>query len=211
MTSPNRQAAGAGGAADAAPLASHEPAFFEKLLAGRAYVYTLPWRPLKSVAGFVLRPGGRTLICTYRGGGGRVTNRTHWRVLPTARYRAVLALYKDGDDPRERRFRAVPIYAGESGRLHQEGWHRGDLRYATRYDGWVQESWPRFLADACPDLVGELPEGMAINEKQTANTLEELRGQDPDAPLRRFPGWENAGLGGGSRQDLAAGKHWRLR
>jgi len=144
------------------------------------------------------------VICTYRGH-RRVTNRARWRVLPSRRYRALLSLYWDGDDPKDIRFRAVPIYDGETGRLHKEAWNFRDLRYATRYDGWVQESWPRALADLCPNLVKDLPEGMAINEKQTAQRLEELRGQDPEAPVRRFPGWENAGLGGGgSRQDLVA-------
>ena len=135
----------AAGAAEAAPLASHEPTFFEKLLAGRAYVYTFPWRRLKSVAGVALRPGGEALICTYRGD-RRVTNRARWRVLPSGRYRALFSLYWDGDDPRDSRFRAAPIYDGVSGRLHKEAWNSRDLRYATRYDGWVQESWPRVLA-----------------------------------------------------------------
>ena len=174
-------------AASAAPLASHEPAFFEKLLAGRVYVYTFPARRFKSVAGVALRPGGEALICTYRGT-RRVTNRARWRVFPSQKYRALFSLYWDGDDPRDSRFRAAPIYDGVTGRLHKEAWNFRDLRYATRYDGWVQESWPRFLAEACPDLVEDLPEGMAINEKQTAKRLEELRGQDPDAPIRRFPG-----------------------
>ena len=57
----------------------------------------------------------------------------------------------------------------------------------TRPDaGWVQDSWPRVLADACPDL--PLPSRMAVNEKQTSHKLDEMREQDPSAPIRHFPG-----------------------
>ena len=52
--------------------------------------------------------------------------------------------------------------------------------------GWVQNSLPRSLTDACPGL--DLPAGMQINEKQTSQKLDELRRQDPDAPIRNFPG-----------------------
>lgn len=172
------------GAAEAAPLASHDAAFFERLLVDRAYVYKKTLYRRGDIAGYVKRPGGKVLICTYRGY-RRVTQRANWRVLPSNRHRALSALYYDGDDPRDSRNYAVPFYDGESGRLHQKIWHRGDLRWVDRFDGWVQESWPRILADACPGLTKDLPEGMAINEKQTAERLEELRAQDPEAPLRR--------------------------
>lgn len=131
-------------------------------------------------------------------------DRTNWRVFTSSRYRAFIVFYKD-ESKRQQQPRRIPVYDGESGRLHLETWNRADLRYAIAADGWMQETWPRFLADVCPDLIKDLPEGMTINERQTAENLEEMHGQDPEAPFRRFPGWENAGLGAGaSRQDLAA-------
>lgn len=49
-------------------------------------------------------------------------------------------------------------------------------------DGWVQESWPRVMADACPDL--PIPDHVPINEKQTHPTIWKMLEQDPEAPYR---------------------------
>ena len=54
--------------------------------------------------------------------------------------------------------------------------------------GWVQESWPRALKDACPAL--GLPPGLPVNEKQTSARMDEAIAQDLDAPVRAFPGSE---------------------
>ncbi len=42
------------------------------------------------------------------------------------------------------------------------------------------------MKDACPGL--ELPADLPINEKQTSLFMTRLRKQDPDAPIRNFPG-----------------------
>ena len=76
------------------------------------------------------------------------------------------------------------VTASEILRRHAD-WRRSWTQPDT---GWVQDSLPRSLADACPDLAAARPEGMRINEKQTARRLDELRRQDPDAPIRNFPG-----------------------
>ena len=77
---------------------------------------------------------------------------------------------------------ATGAMASESFQEHAN-WRRSWGRLSP---GWMQDSLPRFLADACPGL--DLPAGMRINEKQTAHRLDELRRQDPDAPIRNFPG-----------------------
>ncbi len=58
--------------------------------------------------------------------------------------------------------------------------------YAAINVGQIQDTWPRALADACPDL--KIPAHIRINEKQTSRQFDELQQQDPDAPVRNFPG-----------------------
>ncbi len=58
--------------------------------------------------------------------------------------------------------------------------------YAAINVGHIQDTWPRALADACPDL--KIPAHIRINEKQTSRQFDELQRQDPDAPVRNFPG-----------------------
>ena len=75
------------------------------------------------------------------------------------------------------------FYNPQTGRLHVEEWDpaRGD--WFMRSDGWVQESWPRLMADACPDL--PIPAHVPINEAQTHPTIWKMMEQDPEAPYRR--------------------------
>ena len=46
--------------------------------------------------------------------------------------------------------------------------------------GWLQESWPKSMAELCPGLAAGVP----VDERQTGTTLGDLRRQTPDAPLR---------------------------
>ena len=208
MTSPCRQTMGAclALALLAAPAAaedrsspnpaSHAPAFLEELLTGRAYVYAKPrnrggtWDESGRVAGALLLAGGAAFTCT-RLKGATKTFTANWRVRPSDRHRALLAIWGEKDDPDDLRYHSVPFYDGESGRLREEGWSGRDLGWFVWTEGWVQESWPRVLADMCPDLVEKLPAGMAVNEAQTENWIGRLRKQDPGAALARFPGWED--------------------
>ena len=75
--------------------------------------------------------------------------------------------------------------------------------------GWVQESWPRALKEACPALA--LPAGLPVNERQTATVMEEAVAQDPAAALRaaagselRAPGSTGLGLAAGAPTVSAA-------
>ena len=70
--------------------------------------------------------------------------------------------------------------------MHTEGWKRFSHRFFVSLEGWIQESWPAAARKWCPDL--ELPADLPVNEKQTARMLEDMRKQDPDAPIRHFKG-----------------------
>ena len=86
----------------------------------------------------------------------------------------------------------IPFYDSDTGTLRLEAINSNkDARKNVWWQlgsGWVQDSWPRVLADGCPGIT-PLP-GMAINAKQTSQDLAELRRQDPDAPIRNAPGSE---------------------
>lgn len=174
--------------------ASHDPAFFEELLTGRAYVYAKPYNKDQTsdesdrTTGAFFGADGKIFICTRSRGStkGRVRN---WSIVPSDKHRAVIAVHKDKDDPGKTRFQQVPFYDGESGRFHLERWGTRWRAWVVWTEGWVQESWPRVLAEACKKL--KLPEGVTINEEQTEKRLGRLKKQDPEAALVRFPGWES--------------------
>ena len=83
------------------------------------------------------------------------------------------------DSSGDGRFTSV-FFDPETGRFHTEYWN--GHRWAFWIEGWLQESWPRSMAEACPDL--ELPEDLPINEAQTSRRMWHMMLQDPDAVLR---------------------------
>ena len=170
--------------------ASHEPAFFEQLLEGRVFVYAKPYNKGeadRAHASFYAA-GGKAYICTRHKGSTKARVR-NWRIAAADKHRAILSVYKDGADPADNRNQLVVFYDGESGRHHQEWWWASGRQWVVFAEGWVQESWPRVLADSCGKL--KLPEGVAVNEAQTERRLKPLKKQDPAAALARFPGWES--------------------
>ena len=85
----------------------------------------------------------------------------------------------------------VPVfYDPATGRLHSESLGAGGsfTDWFVLALGWVQESWPQALKQACPDL--DLPAGLPVNERQTSVLMEEAVAQDPDAAVRTHPGSE---------------------
>ncbi len=169
--------------------ASHDPAFFEELLTGRAFVYAKPhnkgqtWDESDQVAGGFFGADGRAFLCTRRKGSTKA-HTLNWQIMSSDKHRTVIALHKDKDDPRKSRYQQVPFYDGETGRFRLHGWSSNWRKWVVWTEGWVQESWPRALADMCKKL--KLPEGVAINEAQTEMRLSRLKKQDPDTALVRF-------------------------
>jgi len=178
---------------------SHNAAFFRSLTFGRAFVYERPVIS-NSVVGEFVRDDGRRFLCIRRKGEKKyvvVWSELGFETHSTGAARTTKTAGRVG--------RSLIFYEPKSGALRSEYLALHDdpyKRYRAKYDyGWVQDSWPRVLADACPMLVDELPAGMAVNEKQTSRKLDELRRQDPDAPIRNFPGSQHTGPG---RTGLAA-------
>ena len=88
---------------------------------------------------------------------------------------------------------ALLFYNPTSGWLHLEWWDPEQGRWVVAFRGWVQDSLPRAIKDACPHL--KYPPYLTINEKQTSLRFREMKAQDPDAPIRNFPGSELRTLG----------------
>ena len=76
------------------------------------------------------------------------------------------------------------FYNVRTGRFHTEKWDPRDGRWEMRDDGWIQEGWPRLMAEACPGLTEQiLADGGWINEAQTHPSIYKMLEQDPAAPL----------------------------
>ena len=179
---------------------SHGAAFFSELLEGRVWLYERPnsarAEDRNTVWGSYYRPDGTVLSCVHLDG-ARIALADRWRVAPSRRFRALYNYYEAGTAPDPAQVRGhVPIfYDPESGRLHTESLPSGGSPGGPPGDppsgwfvlsqGWVQESWPRALKDACPSL--GLPADLPVNEGQTSARMDEAIAQDPDAPVRAFP------------------------
>ena len=191
-------AAAAGvGTAVAAPAnySSHDAPFFTELLAGRVWLYERPNSSRAGDRGMIWgvhhAADGTARACfhldrTWQTAAGR------WRVVPSPRFRALYNYQEAGSEPDPGHVIGhVPLfYDPVTGRLHSESVGGGG--WVVLSLGWVQESWPRALEEACPEL--ELPAELPVNEKQTATVMEEAVAQDPEAALRAAPG-RSAGPG----------------
>ena len=173
---------------------SHNKAFYDRLLSGRAWILAGVYHPKyrNIVRGFVFRKDGFRIGClAYKKSNGDplwlAQRGVKWEV--TERARAVGAVVRNSYDDSTKPRHLVLFYSPSTGELADEVVRRdkSGKRYWIRSNsGHLKDSWPRALADACPGL--ELPPGMAINEKQTSLRMDELRRQDPDAPIRNFLG-----------------------
>ena len=180
-------------------ISSHSREFFESLLTGRVWVAHRPDYQGEHII-------QNRVQAVYHGSDGTISScwyleeeylhqNAHWRMAPS-RKRGVVNYWRAGTEPRPRgRGRTPVFYDPKTGRLHSEAWIKRQVLWHRAKVGWVQESWPRAMKDACPDL--KLPAGLAINEKQTSRFMQDLRSQDPDAPIRDFPGSDRLRTPGG--------------
>lgn len=158
--------------------------FYEKLLGDRVNVTAGSGSFHNVVTGVIFGVDGTIYECWAR---RHTYGELFWNNSSAARW----TTYKVGSggnlvwdaNPQKRSY-ATKIYYPKTGELTTELW-RGD-HYAVTNTGHIQDTWPRALADACPDL--EIPAHIRINEKQTSLRMDELRRQDPDAPIRNFQG-----------------------
>ena len=165
---------------------SHSTEFLKSLTFGRVFVHEYFRAPGVAIA-MLVRDDGEIFLCNspYGAGTAHRLNRTklvfethssgaEWKVTD-----------KLGDVTR-----VLVFYNPGSGAFYTEGLlnHRDPhkRRRAVIRSGWVQDNWPRAMVDKCPSV--ELPVDMRVNEKQTSLRMDKLRRQDPDAPIRSFPG-----------------------
>ncbi len=172
---------------------SHSPDFFRRLKFGRVFVHEYIPGGSGLAIGELVREDGQISQCFPADRRGREYFFGHGKIdIKTGSVGAARILTWQG-----RQGGSVMFYRRATGDLRLEHllphkdphkWQREVFR-----SGWVQDSWPRAMADACPKI--RLPEGMEINERQTSRDLSELRRQDPDAPIRNFPGSRLTGPG----------------
>ena len=172
-------------------ITSHSALFYEKLLADRVWLFEKPIRrTYRNVPHAVIfRADGRRLRCIGR---WRTRSKLYWIGDEPGRWSVGI----DGssatvryDNRQKKRSYLHLFYDPETGTTASEVFRKqrdGKRFWARAATGWVQNSMPRSLADVCPNL--DLPPGVAINEKQTSLRMDELSRQDPDAPIRNFPG-----------------------
>ncbi len=102
-----------------------------------------------------------------------------WNVTADSRGRAKLFSVRPAEPRPSGPF--VIHYDPDTGRLLWRRKPRRGDRWVDWNEGWFQAKWPKIAVDKCPDLdLG----GLAVDARQTGVTLEELRKQTPDAPLK---------------------------
>ena len=202
-------------AAQAAPASpnysSHAAGFFTGLLEGRVWILERPNSrragDRNTVWAHYHGPDGTLRACAHLGG-AYAPGTASWRVVPSREFRALYNFAETGVEPDPgRRHGHTPIfYDPATGVLHNEALVSASGVWAVASRGWVQESWPRAMKDACPDL--RLPADLPVNEKQTSTAFDKMMAQDPDAPVRGFPGSELRGPG--ATGIAASGSHATL-
>ena len=185
------------GAASGPNYSSHAASFFGELLKGRVWVLERPNSSLAWDRGTVWAhyhaPDGTLLACAHLGG-EYAGAEARWQVVPSRDFRALYTYYEIGTkpDPGRRRGHTPLFYDPDTGALHNEA-TGPDGRWSIASRGWVQESWPQAMKEACPDLA--LPASLPVNGRQAATGFEAMMAQDPDAAIRNAPGSHLRGPG----------------
>jgi len=162
----------------------YSEAFYRQMMTGRVNVFEGAGRFRNVVGGQIYTSDGTLIECTGR---RRLDNRLHWVSQTSKRWSVVTGLrgaLEQRDYGGGLRKYAAKFYDPETGAFPTEIFRKG--AWLLSNPGQIQDTWPRALADACPGL--KLPAHIRINEKQTSLKMDELRRQDPDAPIRNFPG-----------------------
>ena len=148
-------------AAQAAPASpnysSHAAGFFTGLLEGRVWILERPNSrragDRNTVWAHYHGPDGTVRACAHLGG-AYAPGTARWRVVPSREFRALYNFSETGvePDPGQRRGHTPIFYDPATGVLHNEALGAASGVWAVASRGWVQESWPRAMKDACPDL-----------------------------------------------------------
>ena len=164
----------------------YSEAFYRELMTGRVWLFgRTAGRNANVVNGLIFLADGSVMGCFPS---SRIGNDQRWNSVKNRRW----SLQKLRSGVRTewiqhgRKSYASHFYDPKTGAFDTELLRRG--KWARTNPGVIQDTWPRVLADSCPSL--RLPAHIMINEKQTASRIHDLRRQDPDAPVRHFPGSE---------------------
>ena len=162
----------------------YDVAFYRDLMTGRVNLFEGIGKFNNVVQGSIYHSDGKIINCSGR---QRLDGKIHWigktsNVWSVVRERGGARIEWDYGVGYSRY--ASKFYNPETGDFTTEILYNGS--WIVSNPGQIQDTWPRALADACPNL--KLPPGIRINEKQTSLRMDELRRQDPDAPIRHFPG-----------------------
>ena len=180
-----------GAAAEPPNYSSHDAAFFSDLLSDRVWLFERPASTRAEDRGVVWgihhAADGTARACIHLDGVWQ-ERVDRWRVVPSPRFRALYNYHRAGTEPDPGHVKGhVPVfYDPDTGRLHSES--VGESAWFVLSLGWVQESWPQALKEACPGL--DLPAGLPVNERQTSSTMELTVAQDPGAAVHAHPGSE---------------------
>ena len=162
----------------------YSEAFYRELMTGRVNVFEGLGSYRNVVSGGVFASDGTLVECIAH---RRLDNKLHWVGQSSTRWSIVrqrsgarIEWDKRGGHKRY----ASKFYDPETGAFDTEILSRG--RWIVSNKAQIQNTWPRALADACPNL--KLPDHIRINEKQTSLRMDELRRQDPEAPIQNFSG-----------------------
>ena len=172
-----------------ANYSSHDAAFFSELLSDRVWLFERPNSAQAGDRGLVWgihhASDGTARACIHLDGAWQARI-DRWRVVPSSRFRTLYNYQDAGTEPDPGHVMGhVPIFFDPGmGRLHSES--VGPAGWFVLSLGWVQESWPQALKEACPGL--DLPAGLPVNGKQTSVLMEAAVAQDPGAALRDVPG-----------------------
>ena len=158
--------------------------FYRELMTGRVNVFAGLGRFNNVVAGQIFGSDGTVIECSGR---LRLDNKLHWISQTSTRWSLVnrrSGIRIEWDYGGGRKLYASKFYDPATGAFNTE--ILTDGRWMVSNPGQIQDSWPRALAGVCPGL--KLPAHIRINEEQTSLKMDELRRQDPGAPIRNFPG-----------------------
>lgn len=160
-------------------------AFYRELMTGRVNLFEGRGEYRNVVLGQIYGADGTLIECLGR---RRLDKRLHWVKQTSTRWsfirNSIHGVRIEWDFGGGLKRYSSKFYDPETGTFDTEILQEGS--YIRANPGQIQETWPRVLADGCPTL--KLPAHIRINEKQTSLKMDELRRQDPEAPIRHFPG-----------------------
>ena len=162
-------------------LSSHPPEFFRDLLAGRVWVHRQHGLP----AAILFAKDGTLKGCWSNRARTRYvrSNSTmKWKIgTPAGASNLDVSWTKSGT---ERHYRTVIIYNPVTGAFHGERFFSKTKTWKIGYSGWLQNSWPAALQEACPTLV--LPVDLPVDEYQNSTDWAEIVRNA--SPVKRHPG-----------------------